>query len=175
MEEFLWSRTTFWPKSSYLTSEIFFVKYRGFLAFIFGEAEFFFSKTHTQKKKKKKPDSCNHSFVIDTWAHDIIDVEPLSVVWVEEVLDADRQVDKVAKVEHEELVLLGFVVDVPPSHEQGHQDGVEDGKNGRLPKEAPLAEDNGQNAQGEGELVQHLDLQRFFDKFYHCYWFHEQI
>ena len=57
--------------------------------------------------------------------HDVIDVEPLAMVGKGQALHHDRQVDKVAKVQEEVLVLLRLVVDVPPQNQQRHENAVE--------------------------------------------------
>ena len=51
-------------------------------------------------------------------AHDVVDVKPFSVVGIEKVLDHDAHVDKVAKVQHKQLVFLLRVVPVAPAHEE---------------------------------------------------------
>ena len=88
----------------------------------------------------------NHNCHADrSRAHDVIDFKPYPVVGKEEVLGDHTEVDEVAEVEHEELALLGCVVHIAPHHKEYHESCVECRELVRIPEEALLAEDNGQN------------------------------
>ena len=84
--------------------------------------------------------------------------EPDEVVREEGRLHHAGDVDQVAEVDHEELELDVAVLEEPQHEEEGHEEVVVHAEPRRVAHDDVLGEGDDEDAEGEGELVQQLDL-----------------